>query len=70
MSRVTEKDRVRLQHMLDASQKILEFTRGSSLTSFRGDEKLQLAVIRLLEIAGEAANGVSDRLREEHGEIP
>jgi uncharacterized protein with HEPN domain len=29
-----------------------------------------LAVVRLLEIVGEAANGVSDEFKEDHPEIP
>jgi uncharacterized protein with HEPN domain len=66
----SEKDRTRLRHMLDAALKIKEFTSGLSVASFRQDEKLQLAIIRLLEIAGEAANGISDPVKDKHPEIP
>ena len=65
-----EQDRVRLRHMLDAAEKIVAFTKGLSAADFQADEKLQLAVVRLLEIAGEAANGLSDELREDHPEVP
>lgn len=65
-----DQDRLRLRHMLDAGEKIVEFTGGVSSTAFRTDEKLQLAVVRLLEIAGEAANSVSDEFKEVHDEIP
>lgn len=65
-----EQDRLRLRHMRDASEKILVFTKGLGLTDFQADEKLQLAVIRLLEIAGEAASGLSEELKDKHPEIP
>jgi len=65
-----EQDRLRLRHMLDAAEKIVAFTKGLSATDFQADEKLQLAVVRLLEIAGEAANGLSDEMKEGHPEIP
>ncbi len=29
-----------------------------------------LAIVRLLEVIGEAANGVSDQFRQEHSELP
>ena len=65
-----EQDQLRLRHMRDAAEKIVAFTKGLAPVDFQADEKLQLAVIRLLEIAGEAANGLSDELRDEHPEIP
>ncbi len=65
-----EADRLRLRHMLDAAEKIVAFTEGLSLSAFLANEEKQLAIVRLLEIAGEAANGLSDELKEEHAEIP
>jgi uncharacterized protein with HEPN domain len=63
-------DRLRLRHMLDAAEKIVAFTEGLSTSAFLANEEKQLAVVRLLEIAGEAASSLSDELREEHAEIP
>jgi uncharacterized protein with HEPN domain len=65
-----EQDRLRLNHMRDAAQKIVDFTAGVSAADFTADEKLQLAVVRLLEIAGEAVSGLSEGLKEDHPEIP
>ncbi|GAB4279772.1 MAG: hypothetical protein Fur0025_07230 [Oscillatoriaceae cyanobacterium] len=53
-------DAVRLQHMIDASQKALTFTHGRSRSRRDRDEILALAVVRLVEIVGEAAKNVSD----------
>jgi len=63
-------DTVRLRHMLDAAKKSLEFTKGRRLEDLEADEMLQLAVVRLLEVIGEAASGVSEAVREAHPELP
>lgn len=65
-----EQDRVRLRHMLDAAEKAVDLTAGVSTGDFLANEEKQLAVVRLLEIIGEAANRVSDPLKERHPEIP
>ncbi|MBI3324129.1 MAG: DUF86 domain-containing protein [Candidatus Omnitrophica bacterium] len=63
-------DAVRLRHMLDAAQKGVEFLKGRSRRDLETDEKLTLALVRLLEILGEAAKSVSADLRQRHPEIP
>jgi uncharacterized protein with HEPN domain len=63
-------DAVRLRHLLDASRKARAFTRGRVRADLDRDEMLGLAVVRLLEIIGEAARAVSDDFKEEHPEIP
>ena len=65
-----EQDRLRLRHMLDAAEKIIAFSEGISAPDFLANEEKQLAVVRLLEIAGAAANSLSDELKEQHPEIP
>ena len=52
-------DQVRLRHMLEAAQKVQQFTRNSTRKDLDTDEKLSLAIVRLLEICGEAAKAVS-----------
>jgi uncharacterized protein with HEPN domain len=65
-----DKDRIRIQHMLDAAERIAAFTDGISKEQFLDDEKLNLAVIRLFEILGEAANNISEDLQEKYNDIP
>src|SRR5687768_5644923 len=62
-------DKIRLQHMLDAGKKIFHFTEGQSRESFEGDEMLQLALVRLIEIIGEASSRISQDFRDEHSSI-
>jgi uncharacterized protein with HEPN domain len=65
-----EPDLVRLRHMLDAAREIGSLTAGMSREGFTSDRVVSLAVIRLLEVLGEAANGVSEDLRARHGVLP
>lgn len=63
-------DRVRLQHMLDAVLEVIEFTHGKERSDLDDDRKLKHALVRLLEIIGEAANGMSSSIKEEYPDIP
>ena len=67
---MANKDTVRIRHMLDAANKALEFTKGKSRGDLDSDEKLALALVRLLEIFGEAATGLSEAFKEKHPDIP
>ena len=43
-------DLVRLRHMLDAAEKILEYTKTCKRNNLDEDEKLALALVRLLPL--------------------
>lgn len=62
-------DRILLRHMLDAALKAKDFIRGRSRGELDSDEMLALAVVRLLEVMGEATRGLSQeiRIRKYHG---
>jgi uncharacterized protein with HEPN domain len=62
-------DGLRLQHMLGAAREAVEFSAGRSRDELDGNRMLQLAVVRLLEIIGEAAKGVSDEVRRRYPEV-
>ncbi len=63
-------DAVRLHHMLDAALKAREFVAGRARTDLNHDEQLTLALVRLLEVLGEAATQVSEDTRKLHPQIP
>ena len=65
-----DEDRIRIRHMLDAAKRVIAFTDRVPKEQFLQDDKLHLAVIRLFEILGEAANNISDDLQEEYHEVP
>ena len=63
-------DIVRLQHMAEAIQEILEFVQGRDLPFIRTNRPLQRLIVRDLEILGEAASRISPEYRQEHTELP
>ena len=67
---MSNEDAVRLRHMLDAARKVVKFMQGQTKADLESDEQLCLAVVRLLEIMGEAAKNVSEDLRNEHPAVP
>ena len=62
-------DNTRLNHILDAASKAVRFTRAKKRSDLDTDEILGLAMVRLMEIIGEAANGISEGLQEKYPEI-
>ncbi|MBN2305190.1 MAG: DUF86 domain-containing protein [Anaerolineae bacterium] len=63
-------DRVRLQHMLDAAQEAIEFLRGETRDVLDTDRKLVLALVKDIEIVGEAASRISKDCQQENSQIP
>ena len=57
-------DLVRLRHMLDASREAVAFASESSREELVGDRKLALALVKCIEILGEAASKVSAETKE------
>ena len=65
-----QRDLPYLQHMLDAVERIRRYLVGVALEDFEADEVLQDAVIRQLEILGEAASRVDQEYRNSNPQIP
>ncbi len=63
-------DRVRLQHMLDAGQEALAFAGNHERDDLYRDRMLLLALVKCIEIIGEAAGKVSDDVRADAPDIP
>lgn len=61
---------VYLEDILEAIAKAQEFVRGLSREEFLTDDKTAYAVVRALEIVGEAAKQVPPELREKAPQIP
>lgn len=59
-----------LQDILEAGRRIREYTRGLTYDQFQKDHKTQDAVIRNLEIIGEATKNIPADFRAEHSSIP
>lgn len=62
-------DKVRIRHILDAAREAVAFAQGRSRSDLDTDPMLRLALVRLLEVIGEAARGVSTSFPQAHPEI-
>ncbi len=56
--------------MLESARKAQAFVKGMDYGTFEADEKTQYAVVRALEIIGEAAKKVPEEWRETYAEVP
>ena len=61
---------VRLRHMLDYSREAAGLVAGRTRGDLDDDRKLNLALVRLLEIVGEAASRTTDEERIQSPSIP
>ncbi len=59
-----------LQHIVDAGLKTARFIGSKSSVDFESDEQLQDAVIRNLEVIGEAVTKLSPSLKSSYAEVP
>ena len=59
-----------LNDILGAARKAIEFVAETNSENLADDDKTEYAVIRALEIVGEAARRVSQSFREEHPNVP
>lgn len=62
--------RVLLDDILVACQRILTYTGGLSLSELRADQKTIDAVVRNLEIIGEAIKKLPAEVRNRHPDVP
>ena len=62
-------EKMYLSDILHGCQKVMKFTDGLSQKQLVGDEKTYDAVVRNLEIIGEAAKNISNELRSQLADI-
>jgi uncharacterized protein with HEPN domain len=67
---MTLDDQARLRHMLEAAQKALAFIDDCRREDLDRDLKLALAIVKCVEIIGEAASKVSTETREANPGVP
>jgi uncharacterized protein with HEPN domain len=63
-------DTARLGHIYDAICRIESYVNGVDKPVFLANDMMQDAVVRQLEIIGEAARNISEEMQEEHPELP
>jgi len=65
-----QKPDVYLQDILESIQQIEEYLDGVNESEFYQNSEKQDAVLRRLEIIGEAVKHISDEIRNEHDKVP
>jgi uncharacterized protein with HEPN domain len=63
-------DVIRLRHMLDAAVEAVSFSESNTRRSLNTDRKLVLALVKSIEIIGEAASKVTAESRELLPQLP
>jgi len=61
---------VRLRHMLDAAREAVHMAQGKARADLDTDRPLNLSLVRLLEVVGEAASRVPVSERAQYSGIP
>ena len=65
-----KRDKAYLKHILDAISNIEKFIEGIEKEDFLGNVEKQYAVLRGLEIIGEATKNLSEKLKTKYPHIP
>lgn len=65
-----DEDQVRLRHIVDAANDALTFSSGRGRADLDVDRLLMHALVRCVEIIGEAANQLSTETRERYPRLP
>lgn len=63
-------DKIRLQHMLDAARDAISFAEGQSRKDLDSNRQLVMAVVKCVEIIGEAANQISSETQAKIPALP
>ncbi len=67
---MNESDVIGLRHMMDAAREALSFVAGRNSEDLGRDRMLVLALVKEIEIIGEAASRISDESRKALPRIP
>jgi uncharacterized protein with HEPN domain len=63
-------DRTRILHMIEASESAINFVTGRHRDDLNSDQMLLFALVRAIEIVGEAAGRVSEATRQAAADMP
>ena len=59
-----------IEHILECIEKIEEYTRGISKERFLSSTQIQDAVIRRIEVIGEAVKNLPEEIKQRYPEVP
>lgn len=70
MFSIPNEDLIRLKHILDACDEISSFIKGKSFDGFIENRMFALSIMKDIEIIGEAANKISNDIKDKFPEVP
>ena len=68
--RERSRDCARLEHMLQAIERIQRYIAGKTFENFITDDMMYYAVVKNIEILGEASNMLTEEFRGSHPQTP
>ena len=68
--REASKDIIRLEHIIQAIERIKRYTLGKRFDDLVKDDMMYYAVVKNIEIIGEAANLLTNEFKSEHPDTP
>lgn len=68
--RERSKDKIRVEHIISAIERINRYTEGKSIEDLEQDDMMYYAVVKNMEIIGEASNLLTDDFKNVHSETP
>ena len=68
--REPRRDKERLQHMIEAIDRIMRYTSNKTYQDLVNDDMMYYAVVKNIEIIGEAANMLTTEFHDAHPETP
>ncbi|WP_278908478.1 HepT-like ribonuclease domain-containing protein [Leyella stercorea] len=64
------RDKSRLEHILQAIERIRRYTKGKTFDDFIADDMMYYAVVKNIDIIGEASNMLTEEFRNTHPDTP
>ena len=64
------RDKERLEHMLAAAERVIRYTSDKTFDDLKADDMMYYAVVKNIEIIGEAANLLSSEFVDSHPATP
>lgn len=68
--REASRDKARLEHILSAIGRVMRYADGKSFDDFVKDDMMYYAIVKNIEIMGEASNMLTVEFRENHPDTP
>lgn len=68
--REVSRDKERLEHIISAIDRVFKYTKGKTYNDLITDDMMYYAVVKNIEIIGEAANMLTPKFIEKHPKTP